>query len=102
VVNFTWALALKFRPEGIRVNTVSPGAVGIPLITMRTSDEHSCAAFEAAIPLHRFGRPAEIAAAIAFMAVEEAGFVNGANLLVDGGVTAGTGHPDVMALFWAC
>jgi meso-butanediol dehydrogenase/(S,S)-butanediol dehydrogenase/diacetyl reductase len=99
VVNFTRALALEFGPEGIRANAVSPGAIDTPLTTMTTSNDRSRAAFEAAIPLRRYGRPEEIAAAIAFLAADEASFVNGANLLVDGGVTAGTGHPDVMALF---
>jgi meso-butanediol dehydrogenase/(S,S)-butanediol dehydrogenase/diacetyl reductase len=99
VVNFTRALALEFGPEHIRVNAVSPGAIDTPLTTLTTGDARSRAAFEAAIPLRRYGRPEEIAAAIAFLAADEASFVNGANLLVDGGVTAGTGHPDVMALF---
>ena len=57
------------------------------------------ASFAAAIPLRRFGRAGEVAASIAFLAADEASFVNGANLLVDGGVTAGTGHPDVLAIF---
>ncbi len=99
VVNFTRALALEFGPEGIRCNAVSPGAIATPLTTMTTGNAAARAAFEGAIPLGRYGRPEEIAAAIAFLAADEASFVNGANLLVDGGVTAGTGHPDVMALF---
>jgi meso-butanediol dehydrogenase / (S,S)-butanediol dehydrogenase / diacetyl reductase len=99
VANLTRSLASEFGPEGIRTNSVSPGAVDTPLTTMTTGDPVARAAFEAAIPLGRFGRPAEIAAAVAFLAAEEASFVNGANLLVDGGVTAGTGHPDVMSLF---
>jgi len=99
VVNFTRALALEFGPENIRANAVSPGAIDTPLTTMTTTDPAARAAFEAAIPLHRYGRPEEIAAAVAFLAADEASFVNGANLLVDGGVTAGTGHPDVMGLF---
>ncbi|MDH3294513.1 MAG: SDR family oxidoreductase [Acidimicrobiia bacterium] len=99
VVNFTRALALEFGPEGIRANAVSPGAIETPLTTLTTRDPRARAAFEAAIPLRRYGQPDEIAAAIAFLAADEAGFVNGANLLVDGGVTAGTGHPDVMDLF---
>lgn len=99
LVNFTRALALEFGPEGIRVNAVSPGAIDTPLTTMTTGNPTARAAFEQAIPLRRYGQPQEIAAAVAFLAAEEASFVNGANLLVDGGVTAGTGHPDVLALF---
>ena len=99
VVNFTRALALEFGPEGIRANAVSPGAVETPLTTLTTGDPTARAAFEGAIPVRRYGQPAEIAAAVAFLAADEASFVNGANLLADGGVTAGTGHPDVMALF---
>ncbi len=99
VVNFTRALALEFGPLGIRVNAVSPGAIDTPLTTMTTTNPQARAAFEAVIPVRRYGRPEEVAAAIAFLAADEASFVNGANLLVDGGVTAGTGHPDVMSLF---
>ncbi len=99
VVNFTRSLALEFGPAGIRCNTVSPGAIDTPLTVMTTGDPTAAAAFEAANPLGRYGRSEEVAAAIAFLAADEASFVNGANLLVDGGVTAGTGHPDVMGLF---
>jgi meso-butanediol dehydrogenase / (S,S)-butanediol dehydrogenase / diacetyl reductase len=99
VVNLTRALALEFGPEGIRVNAVSPGAVDTPLAAMSTADPTAASAYAAAIPLRRFGRAEEIAAAIAFLAADEASFVNGANLLVDGGVTAGTGHPDLLTIF---
>ena len=78
---------------------MSPGAVETPLTTMTASVARFRGAFEERIPLRRYGQPEEIAAAIAFLASDDASFVNGANLLVDGGVTAGTGHPDVLALF---
>jgi meso-butanediol dehydrogenase / (S,S)-butanediol dehydrogenase / diacetyl reductase len=98
-LNFTRSLALELARERIRVNAVSPGAVDTPLSMSTTSDPRLAAAFNAAIPLGRFGQPDEIAAAIAFMAADEASFITGANLLVDGGVTAGTGHPNLIHLF---
>jgi meso-butanediol dehydrogenase / (S,S)-butanediol dehydrogenase / diacetyl reductase len=99
VVNLTRALALEFGPEGIRVNAVSPGAIDTPLAAMSTANPTAASSYTAAIPLRRFGRADEIAAAIAFLAADDASFVNGANLLVDGGVTAGTGHPDLLTIF---
>ena len=98
VVNFTRSLALEFGPEGVRINAVSPGFVDTPLTTVTTQNPQAMAALAAAIPVGRPGQPHEIAAAVAFLAADEASFVNGANLLVDGGVTAGTGHPDLLSL----
>ena len=98
VVNLSRSLAIEFAPEGIRVNAVSPGAIDTPLTRATTGNEEAAAAFAEAIPVGRFGQAREVAAAVAFLAADEASFVNGANLLVDGGVTAGTGHPDVVTL----
>lgn len=100
-LNFTRALALELAAERIRVNAVSPGAVDTPMAAASTGDERAAAAFRAAIPVGRFGRPDEIAGAIAFVASDDATFMVGANLVVDGGVTAATGHPDLLALFGA-
>ena len=99
VVNFTRSLALELAREGIRVNAVSPGAVDTPMTTDTTGDPRIAAAFRRAIPVGRFGRPEEIAAAVAFAAADEASFMVGANLVVDGGVTCSTGHPDLLELF---
>ncbi len=98
-LNFTRSLALELAPHGIRVNAISPGAVDTPLAAATAQVPRIAAAFNAAIPLGRYGRPEEIAAAIAFLAADEASFITGANLLVDGGVSAGTGHPDLTRLF---
>jgi NAD(P)-dependent dehydrogenase (short-subunit alcohol dehydrogenase family) len=82
----TRAMALDLGPR-IRVNTVNPGWVAIERTTDDMDDsyrEH----LESIHPVGRLGRPEDVAAAVAFLASEEAGFVTGASLLVDGGRSA--------------
>jgi meso-butanediol dehydrogenase/(S,S)-butanediol dehydrogenase/diacetyl reductase len=100
-LNLTRSIALELAPLGVRVNAVSPGAVETPLSEPARSSETLNAAYLAAIPMGRFGQPGEIAAAVAFAAADEAGFMTGANLVIDGGLTAGTGHPDLIAHYGA-
>lgn len=99
VVNLTRSLALEVIRSGVRVNSVSPGAIDTPMTEATAGVPDRAAAFEAAIPIGRFGRPEEIAAAIAFVASSDASFMVGANLVVDGGVTSASGHPDLLAMF---
>lgn len=98
-LNFTRSLALELAPRRIRVNAISPGAVDTPLAAATSGVPTIAEAFKTAIPLGRFGQPDEVAAAIAFLAADEASFITGANLVVDGGLTAGTGHPNVLQHF---
>jgi NAD(P)-dependent dehydrogenase (short-subunit alcohol dehydrogenase family) len=82
----TWAAELADR--GIRVNTVVPGPVETPGLTglAPVGAEQQLLDEEAAkVPLHRVGRPAEIAAAVLFLASAESSFMTGAELFVDGG-----------------
>jgi NAD(P)-dependent dehydrogenase (short-subunit alcohol dehydrogenase family) len=84
----TWTLELKDR--GIRVNTLSPGPVDTPIIdgqvpTKEAADQMR-AHMAAAVPLGRMGRPDELAAAALFLASDEASFVAGIDLQVDGGL----------------
>jgi NAD(P)-dependent dehydrogenase (short-subunit alcohol dehydrogenase family) len=92
MLNFTRSLATEYGPRGIRANMVSPGTIrtGSPSWQKRLArDPQVFDKLARWYPVGRVGRPDDIAAAIAFLAADEAGFVNGANLVVDGGLTAG-------------
>lgn len=85
---FTLQIAQEFGPHGITCNSVCPGAVVTPrverLLAERQSVEERRRVMES-IPVRRHGRVEDIAAAVAYLASEEAGFVNGASLDVNGG-----------------
>lgn len=92
LLNFTKALATEYGPHGIRANMVSPGTVRTESPSWQQRLARDPQVFEKLArwyPVGRVGRPEDIAAAIAFLAADEAAFVNGANLVVDGGLTAG-------------
>jgi meso-butanediol dehydrogenase/(S,S)-butanediol dehydrogenase/diacetyl reductase len=93
VINLSRAMALDHAPH-VRVNTVSPGLTRTPLAVGLYGNEQIMAAWCDALPLGRPGEPAEIAAAIAFLASDDASFVNGHDLVVDGGGAAHTGLPN--------
>ncbi|WP_296263786.1 SDR family NAD(P)-dependent oxidoreductase [Pseudomonas sp. UBA6562] len=93
VVNYTRALALDHGAQGVRANAVCPS---LTRTAMTWSWEQSIRdRFNERIPLQREALPSEVAAAIAFLASDDASFVNGVNLPVDGGVTASDGQPKV-------
>jgi NAD(P)-dependent dehydrogenase (short-subunit alcohol dehydrogenase family) len=85
----TWAADLKER--NIRVNVVSPGPVDTPIIDVAFPDKAAADAMRADMaavnPMGRIGRPEEIAAAVLYLASDEASFTNGVDLVVDGGQT---------------
>jgi NAD(P)-dependent dehydrogenase (short-subunit alcohol dehydrogenase family) len=84
----TWTR--EFTDRGIRFNTLSPGPIDTPIMDGQADSVEEAdairAAFAAAIPLNRMGRPEEIAAAALFLASDESSFVAGAELSVDGGM----------------
>lgn len=82
----TKAAALEYVADGIRVNSVSPGLVMTPMA--EEEGEESNKAFAAATPMRRGAQPKEISYAVLFLASDEASYVTGADLLVDGGYTA--------------
>lgn len=93
VLNYTRTLAIDHGPDGIRVNAVCPGPVltGRPMLTQEDVQE----VFMPRIPLRRYGQPENIAKAVAFLASDDASWITGAILPVDGGVTTHNGQPDL-------
>lgn len=82
----TQTLGLTYAKQGIRVNAVCPGYIDTPLIAGRNEalNEHLIGLH----PMGRLGKPEEVAKAVLFLASDDASFVTGTSLLVDGGYTA--------------
>jgi meso-butanediol dehydrogenase/(S,S)-butanediol dehydrogenase/diacetyl reductase len=93
IINLTQCLAWEEGRNGIRANAVCPGPIASPRMLGTLSDRTGVTAYDQACAIGRIGRPEEAAAAILFLASEEASFVTGAALVVDGGLTARTGQP---------
>jgi 2-hydroxycyclohexanecarboxyl-CoA dehydrogenase len=91
VVAFSKTLARETARSGVTVNAVCPGPTETPLLEgMLAEGEAGARALEAmrrAVPMRRLGRPEEIAAAVAFLASEQAGYITGQTLSVSGGLT---------------
>jgi NAD(P)-dependent dehydrogenase (short-subunit alcohol dehydrogenase family) len=82
----TRSLAVEYAPYGIRVNALVPGYVETALIGRYISNPMIAKALLTQTPLRRFGTPQDIANAALFLASDEAGYVTGAALNVDGGM----------------
>lgn len=98
VVNLTRNLAIDHARDGVRANAVCPGLTATPLTLKFTGRQDIMAEYDRRIPLRRPGLPQEMAAAIAFLASDDASYVTGHCLVVDGGLTAATGQPNFLDL----
>jgi meso-butanediol dehydrogenase/(S,S)-butanediol dehydrogenase/diacetyl reductase len=97
VIALTRCMAIDYATDGVRVNCVSPGFITTPANDRAPQSIQN--AFVGANPMKRSGRPEEIADAVLFLASPAASFINGHDLVVDGGITAHTGQPNIPALF---
>lgn len=98
VTNLTRALALEYGSRGVRVNAVAPSFTSTEATAELEMSEAVLAAFKDRMPLGRSATPDDIAGVIAFLASEDARFVNGVNLPVDGGLHASNGQPNFLSL----
>jgi NAD(P)-dependent dehydrogenase (short-subunit alcohol dehydrogenase family) len=81
IVNFSRYLAAYLGPDKVRVNTVSPGGI------FDNQDPVFVSNYEAKVPMRRMGLPADIPPAVTFLLSDEAGYITGQNIAVDGGWT---------------
>jgi meso-butanediol dehydrogenase / (S,S)-butanediol dehydrogenase / diacetyl reductase len=98
VVNFTRALALDHGRDGVRVNSVCPTVTLTPMTGSMRDNKDLMDKVRERIPLGRPAMPEDIAAVITFLASDDASFVTGVNLPVDGGVTASNGQANMQGV----
>jgi meso-butanediol dehydrogenase/(S,S)-butanediol dehydrogenase/diacetyl reductase len=94
VVNYTRTAAIDHARENIRVNAVCPGAIDTALTIPLFANAELMAGYRDRIPMGRPGRAEEVASVVAFLASEDAAYITGAMIVVDGGLTAATGQPN--------
>jgi meso-butanediol dehydrogenase/(S,S)-butanediol dehydrogenase/diacetyl reductase len=92
VVNYTRTAAIDHARENIRINAVCPGPIDTKLTAPLMTNDMVAASYREHIPMGRVGQPEEIAGVVAFLASDDAAYVTGTNIVIDGGLTAATGQ----------
>ncbi len=85
---FTKATAIQYAKDGIRANSVHPGIIETPMTSGMLSDDSTRRARLSLYPLGRFGLPEDVAYGVLFLASDEASFMTGSELVIDGGSVA--------------
>ena len=98
VINYSRSVAIDHARENIRCNAVCPGPVDTPIIAGINALQGVRQTWDDSVPMGRFARPEEIAAVVLFLASDDASYLTGAAIPVDGGVTAHTGQPNLPRL----
>jgi NAD(P)-dependent dehydrogenase (short-subunit alcohol dehydrogenase family) len=94
VLSMTREIAVEYARQGIRANALCPGPIETPLLAELLSDPARRARRMVHIPMGRLGRAEELAKAALFLASDDASFMTGASLVVDGGITAAYVTPE--------
>jgi len=94
IINYTRTLAVDHACENIRVNAISPGAIDTALSKFLITQPAILEDYQSRIPMGRIGHADEIAGVVAFLASDDASYLTGQNIVVDGGLTSHTGQPN--------
>lgn len=95
LINYTRALALDHAQDSIRVNAICPGYIETQMSVPFSQHPAIRDAFQYAIPMGRAGNPEEISGVVSFLASDDASYITGQAIAVDGGLSAGSGIPNI-------
>ncbi|USS93379.1 glucose 1-dehydrogenase [Fructilactobacillus ixorae] len=84
---FTETTAMEYANQNIRINQICPGAIDTPINAKKFADPEQYASTVSMVPMNRVGSPAEVAAGAAFLASDQASYITGVSLYIDGGMT---------------